>query len=71
MGKDVDTNEKEDNDMAANAMQYRKLDFSKIKDRIVSTISSDEALEDIVPIQWSDEVTSGEKKVVITKKSTE
>ena len=55
--------------MGANALQYRKLDFNKINSRIVGNISSEEALKDINPIQWSEEVLSGRKKVIITKEN--
>lgn len=45
----------------------RSLDFNKIKHRIKSTsISSEEALKDIDPIEWPKEVLSGERKVEIT-----
>lgn len=70
MSEGNDNNDKrEDNDMGANALQYRKLDFNKINSRIVGNISSEEALKDINPIQWSEEVLSGRKKVIITKEN--
>ena len=52
--------------MNDNAKEYRRLDFSKLKfsENIIST---EEALKDITPIQWSDEILSGRKKVTITK----
>ena len=41
----------------------KRLDLEKIKHRISSTsVSSEEALEDIIPIEWPKEVLSGEKK---------
>lgn len=62
-------NAKEEEIMSANALQYRKLDFSKIDGRITGTISSEEALKDVSPIKWSEDVLSGKKKVVITKEN--
>ena len=29
-------------------------------------ISSDEALKDIIPIEWDDEVLRGEKRIIVT-----
>lgn len=57
--------------MDTNALQYKKLDFNKINERIVGDVSGEKALQDITPIPWSKEVLSGEKRVVITKESGE
>ena len=48
-----------------------KLDMSKISSRIVATVSSEEALKDVVPFEWSDEVKTGRKKAVINKATME
>lgn len=44
--------------------KYRrlKLDPLRFSDKVVSSM---ESLKDIVPIEWSDEVISGERKVII------
>lgn len=34
---------------------------------MVGNISTEEALKDIIPIQWFEEVLNGNKKVTITK----
>lgn len=47
--------------------EYRKLDMSKLKSRKRSTISTEESLKDIIPINWNDEVLNGKKKVIIGK----
>ena len=39
----------------------------EIRKRIVGNISTEEALKDIIPIQWSEDVLKGSKKVIITK----
>ena len=44
---------------------YRRLDMSKIKNRETGTMSLKESLKDIVPINWSDDVLNGKKKVVL------
>lgn len=43
------------------------LNISKIKWYTPNIISSEEALKDVVPIPWSEEVLSGKKKVEIKK----
>lgn len=44
--------------MSSNQKEYKRLDLSKInfKNTIIST---EEALKDIVPIAWSDDVLNG------------
>lgn len=56
---------KEDSKMDTNTLEYRRLDFSKISKRITGTMSTEESLKDVIPIDWSDEVLSGNKKVMI------
>lgn len=46
---------------------YKHLDLSKLSYRKYQTISTSELLEDITPIQWSEDVLNGEKKVIIDK----
>ena len=50
--------------MEATIKSRRKLDFSKLSfsGRV---LSSAEALKDVVPMEWSDEVKSGAKKATI------
>lgn len=45
--------------------EYRKLDKSKLANRKRRTLSTEEALKDISPIQWSESVLNGSKKVLI------
>ena len=49
----------------AGATMYRKLNMSKLRDRKRSTISSKNALKDVIPIEWSNDVKAGKKKVEI------
>lgn len=46
-------------------MVYKRLDMSKIK--FSGTLSMEEALKDVTPMEWDQEVLDGRKKVSITK----
>ncbi|MBU3194633.1 hypothetical protein [Clostridium algidicarnis] len=43
----------------------RSLNLEKLKDRKIVTISSNQALKDIVPINWSKKVLNGRKQVEV------
>lgn len=63
-------NKKEDNNMETvlnDRSGYRRLDMSKLKNRKIGTISSEEALKDVIPINWSEDVLSGKKKAIISR----
>lgn len=45
--------------------EHRQLNLSKILNRPMRIISSEEALKDVTPIQWSENILSGKMKVVI------
>lgn len=53
--------------MSTSALQYRRLDFDKISKRIVGKMSSEEALAEITPVQWPEDVVNGKKKVIISQ----
>lgn len=55
------------NEAALQKNGYKKLDLSTLNyaDKI---ITSDEALRNVTPLEWSEKVLSGEKKVVIKKR---
>lgn len=46
---------------------YKKLDLDKIRSKKTVVVSSKEALEKITPIDWSKDVLSGNKEVIISK----
>ena len=46
---------------------YRKLNLSKLSNRKRYVISSNEALKDVTPINWSNEVKNGNKKVTFKR----
>lgn len=61
---------KEEEDMNAAVIErkgYNKLDLNKLN-YSDKTVSSKEALHDVIPVQWSPEVLNGEKKAVIKKR---
>lgn len=44
----------------------RKLNITKVQSRIVKSISTEEALKDIIPFQYSQEVLTGRSKIILT-----
>ena len=57
--------------MNATVQKCRSLDFSKLKNRKRTILSTEEALKDVTPINWSKDVLSGKRKVTITKDNGE
>ena len=45
---------------------YKRLDKSKLKNRKRTIVSSEEALKNVTPIKWSNEVLNGTKTVWFT-----
>ncbi|AGY77974.1 hypothetical protein [Clostridium autoethanogenum] len=45
----------------------RSLDSNKLKNRKFISISSKEALKEVIPIDWSEDVLTGKKKVIVNK----
>ena len=54
--------------MSGNLKPIQRLDLEKLKSRITKVISSEEALKDVEPMEWPEEVLSGKKKVIITRR---
>ncbi|MCL2223843.1 MAG: hypothetical protein FWB96_02620 [Defluviitaleaceae bacterium] len=48
---------------------YVPIDMEKIKNKKCTFISSEEALKDVIPIEWSDEVANGDKRVLLVSKN--
>lgn len=44
----------------------RPLDVSVLKNRSTRTISTEQALADVIPVNWPEEVLNGQKKVTIS-----
>ncbi|MGL5329087.1 MAG: hypothetical protein ACRDD7_07455 [Peptostreptococcaceae bacterium] len=67
MNKNV-TNDKavsNNNNDTEDTSMIKKLNMNKIKENPIGTIPSKEALKDVTPIQWSEDVVSGKKKVTV------
>ncbi|EPY2277945.1 hypothetical protein ACXAT3_002697 [Clostridium sporogenes] len=45
----------------------RSLNINKLATKKTTTISSKEALKDIIPFKWSKEVVNGTKKIKVIK----
>lgn len=45
--------------------KYKSLDLSKLNNKKSTIVSSEKALKDISPINWSKKVLSGKKKVIV------
>lgn len=46
-----------------------RLNMEKIQKRIVRTISTEETLKDVIPFQYSQEVLTGRRKIILTMDS--
>lgn len=53
--------------MGNTTVKYNTLDLCALMGKKSKIVSSDEALKDIKPIEWGDEVVQGKKKVLATK----
>lgn len=69
--KDIDKKQKEVQKMDATMSVKKSLNLSKLANRKHTVISSKQALSDVTPINWSDDVLSGKRKVIITKDKEE
>lgn len=54
--------------MGEDMQTYKKVNIDKLKSRITKTISTNEALKDVEPMVWAEEVMSGNEKVIISKR---
>ena len=54
--------------MSENLKPIQRLDMEKLKRRITKVKSTEEALKDGEPMEWPEEVLSGKKKVIITRR---
>ena len=48
---------------------YKPLDMRKLKDKKHIVVPTDDALKDVVPIKWDEEVINGNKRVVLVSKN--
>ena len=54
--------------MSENKQTYQRLDLEKLKSRITKVITTEEALKDVVPMEWPEEVMTGKQKIIITRR---
>jgi hypothetical protein len=47
-------------------MGESRLDVNKLNSRIKKVIFTEEALKDVTPIEWSDDILSGKRKLEVT-----
>lgn len=47
--------------------QYARFDLQILANKKSRIVSSEEALKDVVPIDWGSEVLEGKKKVLVTE----
>ena len=52
-----------------NTDNYKPLNLKILKSKEHSVVSTEEALADVIPIEWNDEVISGDKKVLLVDKA--
>ena len=50
-------------------MEYKRLDLEKLSKRRHTTIPMEKALKDVIPIEWSEDVKDGSKKIIVTNPS--
>jgi len=48
---------------------YKALDINKLKTKKYTIVSSEDALKDVIPIQWDDDVADGKKKILLIDKN--
>ena len=54
---------------SADKSAYKPLDIKKLYSENPLTVSTKDALENVTPIEWDDEVVSGYKSVLLMEKS--
>ena len=50
-----------------NNKKLRSLDLNKIRNKKSIIVSSKEALKDVTPVKWDEEVLSGKEKITLSK----
>ena len=48
---------------------YKPLNLKNLKNKNHSIVSTEEALADVIPIEWDDVVVSGDKNVLLVDKN--
>ena len=58
-----------DNIQTADKSTYRPLDLKKLESKDSRVISTKNALSDVIPIKWDEEVINGHKNVLLKYKN--
>lgn len=53
--------------MSDASVKYNTLDLQAVLSKKSKIVSSEEALREVVPVSWSDDVMQSQKKVVVKK----
>ena len=49
-------------------IEYKQLILRNHNDKAYTIVSSEEALTDVIPIKWDEDVVSGEKRILLMDK---
>lgn len=61
--------EKQGDDAMSNSVtSYAGLDLHSLGKKKIRFVSSEEALKDVTPIEWEEDVLQGRKKAIVTKR---
>lgn len=61
------TKEQGDDAMSNGMMSYAMLDLHALGKKNIKIVSSQEALDDVIPIAWGEDVLQGKEKVIAAK----
>lgn len=67
-GENAHTRKQGDDAMGSSVMSYAGLDLHSLGKKNVKVVSSREALKDVEPITWEDDILQGRKKIMVTKR---
>lgn len=62
-----DAKEQGDDAMSNSRMSYATLDLNALGKKNVKIVSSKDALKDVIPIAWGEDVLQGREKVIVAE----
>lgn len=63
----MNNNKKVKGGVTMNSKKLKSLDLNKLKNKKATIISSEKALKEVTPINWNEDILSGEKKITLCK----
>ncbi|MCI9591477.1 MAG: hypothetical protein HFG42_13185 [Lachnospiraceae bacterium] len=60
-----------DDAMSNGVMSYTALDLNALGKKNVKVVSSKEALSDVSPIKWEEDILQGRKKITVARRENE